>query len=114
MVEWAIVLLAGLGTLLMRVLPLRRALRGRGLQGGPVWLQKLAAASGPAAMAALLVAGVAPALAGPAAPREALATAVALAAMVGVRRWLGAGMLVPTLVGAGVYGGLVTLLHGLA
>lgn len=103
--DW-IVLLCGLGTFLIRWLPMRGQARVReaAAAAGPV--QRLLRGIGPAAIAALLAVSFWPMVAVSPDARRTLAVLLALAVILVLKRLTG-GIAGPTLAGAAVYG----LLH---
>lgn len=97
------ILACGLGTFLLRYLPLVLQDRRTGTDVAPGgmaarWLR----AVGPAAITALLVASVWPYLADEDAPTRQVAALLALATVYCVKRWRG-GIALPTLAGAAVF-----------
>lgn len=103
-----ILLLCGAGTFLLRWLPLWHArLRGRAA-GTPGRVPRWLAGIGPAAVAALFAVSAGGLLAGDVSPRRVAALALALAA-IGIAHRVRGGIVLPTLVGALVYGLLACL-----
>lgn len=100
------VALCGIGTFLLRYLPIRwlERRRGAGRQVRTAGLQRFLGATGPAAIVALLVVSVLP-LATPS-PGRALAVLLALAALVLVRRQ-GGSLGLAVITSAGLYGALM-------
>ncbi len=98
-----IVLLCGLGTFLLRFLPLWQSRRKRRVAapGGP--LERLFKGVGPAAITALLVVSLWPSLVVNFHPISALGTGLALLFIFVIKRRWG-GIATPTLAGAIVYG----------
>lgn len=107
--SWLIVILAGLGTFLLRYLPLRKvAQRPASSKPRSARSQAFLQAIGPAAITSLLVVSLWPLWTEPPASR-ALAIVLALASIVITRRFT-RDIAIPTLVGATVYGVLVAWL----
>ena len=99
-----IVLLCGVGTFLLRWIPLWRTRRHSGARAPSGKVQSLLAGVGPAAIAALLVVSLWGSVAIELRWQRALATALALGCIALARRLLGGGIAAPTLIGAAVYG----------
>jgi branched-subunit amino acid transport protein len=97
-----LIIAAGLGTFLMRFIPLHRAQKAAREQTEPRWWESFFVSIGPAAIASLLVASVAPDLL-TGTNRHAMAVAAGLCAVVAAKKWLG-GFAVATLAGALTYG----------
>ncbi|MDR2127888.1 MAG: AzlD domain-containing protein [Burkholderiaceae bacterium] len=100
-----IIALCGLGTFLLRCIPLWHARRRSRLHTGAAALQRWLAGVGPAAIAALLVVSLWDALA--AADARVVRAAMVFAALgmsAATRRLLGGGIAMPTLAGALAYG----------
>ncbi|WP_043528173.1 AzlD domain-containing protein [Litchfieldella xinjiangensis] len=106
-----IVLLCGLGTFLLRWLPVWHARRERQQRPPPVVLQRLLRAIGPAAITSLLVVSLWPIVTQPENGAPILAVGLALLVMVIVKRFKG-GIALPTLLGAATYGGALHFLAG--
>lgn len=97
-----LIIAAGLGTFLLRFIPLQRAQKDASKRTDSRWWEPFFVSIGPAAIAALLVASLVPELLN-GTSRHAMAVAAGLCAVVAVKRELG-GFAVATLVGALTYG----------
>lgn len=104
-----VVLLCGIGTFLLRFLPLWRIRNRPGrARTAPPPVQRFLRAIGPAAISALLVVSLWPLMAAQASACERLAVMAGLLAIAAVRR-LSGGIAAPTLAGAAAYGLMIHL-----
>lgn len=101
---------AGLGTFLLRYIPLHRARQAGKEHPGLRWWVPFFSAIGPAAIAALLAASLAPDLLS-GTTHQTFAALVGVLAVVLVKRWYG-GFATATLIGALTYGLLRAALGG--
>jgi len=97
-----IIIAAGLGTFLLRFIPLYRAHKAVQERTETRWWESFLVSIGPAAIASLLVASLAPDLL-TGTNRQVIAGLAGLCAVWVVKRWLG-GFAVATLAGAVAYG----------
>lgn len=104
-----IVVLCGAGTFLLRLLPIWQARRRPRASAASGRLRAFLQGIGPAAITALLVVSLWPALKSNEPTLRAMITVLALAIIYAIKRWRG-GIAGPTLAGAFVYGILMHLL----
>ncbi len=103
-----IILLSGVGTFLLRFLPIWQARRKSRTATTSGRLRAFLQGIGPAAMTALLVVSLWPMVRGSDHAGQALITLAALAVIFATKRWL-SGIALPTLTGALSYGLLMHL-----
>ena len=108
MISWInlTVLLCGVGTFLLRFLPIWQARRKSGVSASSGPLHRFFQGIGPAAITALLVVSLWPALVTRFHATSALATGLALLSIFVIKRMAG-GIAGPTLAGAVIYGALM-------
>lgn len=105
-----IILLSGVGTFLLRFLPIWQARRkAAGTASTSARLRAFLQGVGPAAMTALLVVSLWPMLQANTHAAQSLVTLIALTVITLTKRWL-SGIALPTLTGALTYGFLMHLL----
>ncbi len=105
-----IILLSGVGTFLLRWLPLRQLRRTSAARRVSPRLGRFLQGIGPAAMAALLVVALWPVTSAGASGAQRLAVVLALAVLYGFRRLTG-GIAGPTLASAIIYGATIHWLN---
>lgn len=99
-----IIVLCGIGTFLLRFLPIRQARRTTGSSQASRRVQRLLQGIGPAAIMALLVISLWPSVAGTGPHAAKILCALAALATIGVLKNRLGGIALPTLAGALVYG----------